>query len=99
MMNGTKSQNAAPTAITAETRAAFDRMRARTRIEAETLAAFDGMRQQIAIERREVRRIAALCTVVLRQCDEIAAIRAWREVAALTRDPFAWSSGARELPS
>ena len=87
-MNGSKNQrSAAPSAIEAETLAAFDRMRA------------DIERERAQSARGEARRIAALCAVVLRQCDEIAAIRAWREVAACTRDPFAWSSCARELPS
>ena len=101
-----KNQTQPPRGIEPETLAAFERIHAarardgenRRRAERETLAAFDRIRAALA-RAAEVQQIAALCAVVARQCLEIETLRAWREVAACTFDPFDWSRGDRELPS
>lgn len=101
-----KNQTQPPRGIELETLAAFERIHAarahddekRRRAERETLAAFDRIRAALA-RAADVQQIAALCAAVLRRCDEVEAMRAWREVAACTVDPFDWSRGGRGLPS
>lgn len=102
-----KNQTQPPRGIEPETVAAFERIHAararddenRRRAEREALAAFDRIRAALARD-AEVQQIAAMCAAVLHRCEEIEAIRAWREVAACTAvDPFDWSRGGRELPS